>query len=114
MTFESFDVLGLEHVVSDSTQARDAESSTAKLGGQTQVKHGCVIVEIFYPDVADDTQIVIENPEGVVVIIAEGASADHFHDFVGRPGRRPNMEREVIAGEEFDESGTIGTIGIEA
>lgn len=114
MTFEPIDVQGREYMIRDSAQTRDAKTSSAKLLAQTQIEHGCVIGKIFQADIANDAQGVMAKPECFILLIAKNARTDDFHCLSNSPRLGVNVEREVVAGEEFDEAGTIGTVGIEA
>lgn len=114
VTFEPIDVHGHEYMISDRLQTRGSESSPAKLCCQTQVKHGCVISEVLESHAAEDAQFLMPEPEGLVVITAKGARFNQLLDLGDSPLLWANVERKIVAGEEVDESGTIGTIGIEA
>lgn len=53
------------------------------------------------------------EPERVVVITAKSTRINALFDPGSSPLLWADMEGKIIAGEEIDESGTIGTIGIE-
>lgn len=54
------------------------------------------------------------EPESVVVITAKSTRINALFDPGSSPWQRANVGGKIIVGEAIDESGTIGTVGIEA
>lgn len=70
---------------------------------ESQVEHGGVIGEILQADESDPSQLLVNQPEGLVLVVGKGARFDASPSLV-HAGCAPHVEGEGIAGEEADQA----------
>lgn len=100
---EAIDPKRREDVVSRSPEGQDTQTAAAVLVGESQVEHWGVIGEVLQADESDPSKFLVNQPEGLVLVVGEGARFDASPGLV-HAGCAPHVEGEGIAGEEADQA----------